>query len=302
MQKNNSFYLDIDSFTRHCLIMGSTGSGKTNTIIKMLLSIHERNERNEKGEKIPFLIIEPVKKDYRHLLHYIPDLEIYSAGSTINPLKINLFEVPSFLSYQQWVNELVGIISISFYIWQPLREIILNALNDLYQFKGWTEKKRGITPTLEEFLRFIKLSIDCLDYSAETRDGYKGAIDVRFSSLITGTRGLIFNVHSSNPSFEDLMEKPIVIELDELRNDDERALVFNFLITKLYLYQQHKGISNKLRHLTVIEEAHRLISSQDRVKDAADHSTKMKAQERFSDLLSEIRAYGEGFIISEQKT
>ncbi|MFX1258944.1 MAG: ATP-binding protein [Promethearchaeota archaeon] len=293
--KYDDFYIDLDDLTRHCLIMGSTGSGKTNTIVNILLAA-----RNKK-EKIPFLIIEPIKKEFRHLLNYIEDLEIYTTGSKINPLNLNLFEVPPFLSYNQWINELLEILSDTFYIWDSLRRVISNNLNEIYQINGWTEERRGRTPTLEEFIKYSKLKINCTSYNLRVRENHLGGFENRFGSLIKGARALTFNVLTSRPSFEDLLKKPIVIELDGLRNDDERALVFNFLIKKLYLYQQHFGFSEHLRHLTVIEEAHRLLSSNFRTNESQDLTISMKAQESFSDILAEIRTYGEGIIISEQK-
>ena len=251
LRKENSFFMDYNSFSRHCLVMGSTGSGKTNTIMNILSRIREKDEH------FPFLIIDPVKKEYRHLRNYFNDLEIYTTGRRVNPLKINLFEVPPFMVYSQWVGELLEIISNTFYIWQPLREIIWNCLNDIYILNGWTEEKRGRTPTLEEFIPFAKLRIDCSDYHARSRDAFKGAIESRFDSLIKGTRGITFKCLKSRPNFKDLLKKPIVIELAGLMNDNEKALIFNLLIKKLYLYRQNLGFSRNLRHISVIEEAHR---------------------------------------------
>ncbi|MEE9378987.1 MAG: ATP-binding protein [Candidatus Lokiarchaeia archaeon] len=293
--KNKSFYIDSDSLMRHCLVMGSTGSGKTNTIMNILFNLRK------KDINIPFLIIEPIKKEFRHLLNDFDDLLIYTAGSKINPLKINLFEVPSFLTYAQWVNELLDIICASFYIWEPFRGLILNCLNDIYQINGWSEETRGRTPTMEEFVKFSKLKIECTSYNLHTRANHMGAFENRFESMIKGARGITFNSIESRPSIEEFLNKPVVIELDGLRNDNERAFVFNFLMRKLYLYQQKKGDSEHLRHLTVIEEAHRLLSSNFQGFDSQTRTISMKAQENFSDILAEIRTYGEGIIISEQK-
>ena len=52
-----------------------------------------------------------------------------------------------------------------------------------------------------------------------------------------------------------------------------------------------------LRHLTVIEEAHRLLRRQE---TGAPAGAAAHAVEMFAGLLAEIRAYGEGLIIAEQ--
>jgi uncharacterized protein with PIN domain len=93
----------------------------------------------------------------------------------------------------------------------------------------------------------------------------------------------------------------MILELDGLRNDNEKSLIFNILLRKIYLYLQNQGFSSKMEHLTIIEEAHRLLSYERKTLSAHNHSVKMKAQESFGDILAEIRTYGEAFIIVEQK-
>jgi len=55
-----------------------------------------------------------------------------------------------------------------------------------------------------------------------------------------------------------------------------------------------------LRHLTVIEEAHRLLRRQEGSGDGGSGGAAGHAVEMFAGLLAEIRAYGEGLIIAEQ--
>ena len=55
------------------------------------------------------------------------------------------------------------------------------------------------------------------------------------------------------------------------------------------------GAAPGLRHLTVIEEAHRLLRRPRAAEGAAGH-----AVELFAGLLAEVRAYGEGLVIAEQ--
>lgn len=289
------FYIDLNDLTRHCLIMGSTGSGKTNTILKILMFLKESNYN------IPFLIIEPVKKEYRQILNDFDNLRIYTTGKKVNPLKINLFEVPPFLTYKQWINELLAIFNNTFYMWEPLIHILSNSLHEIYRFNGWSDSKIGRIPTLKEFVNYAKLKIDCSDYPPQNRSVYKGAVETRFETLLNGTRAITFNVHRSIPSFEEILENPTIIELDGLRNDDERSLIFNLLIRKLSLYHQERDQGDSLKHLIIIEEAHRFIKRENSVRERSEEGVKKKTQEIFSDFVSEVRGFGIGLIISDQK-
>jgi len=294
-KSDNPFYIDLKSINRHCLVMGSTGSGKTNTIINLLMEIRK------KRPNFPFLIIEPIKNEYRHLKNLYDDIEIFTTGNSVNHLKINLFDVPVFLTYFQWINELMEIFTNSFVMYQPFREIIFSSLEDIYRLNGWSKNTRGRNPTLRDFYNYTKLKIDCSDYDCECRDLYKGSLSARFESLLKGIRGNTFNVNQSNPSLKDILEKPIILELGGLMNNEERILIFNLILKKLYMYQQFKGIAKNLRHITVIEEAHRLVSAEKISSQNYDRTIKMRTQGNFSDILSEIRVYGEGIILSEQR-
>ncbi len=70
--KGQEFSVSIHDFTRHALITGSTGSGKTTTCKRLLKQISNR--------KIPFMVIEPVKHEYRELVFDVDLLD--SLGST----------------------------------------------------------------------------------------------------------------------------------------------------------------------------------------------------------------------------
>jgi hypothetical protein len=66
------------------------------------------------------------------------------------------------------------------------------------------------------------------------------------------------------------------------------------LVEHLRLRQRHGDHRDGLRHLSVFEEAHRLLRRSDQAGPAAH------AVETFAGLLAEIRAYGEGLIVAEQ--
>jgi hypothetical protein len=104
---------------------------------------------------------------------------------------------------------------------------------------------------------------------------------------------------------EDLLSIPTILELQQIGDDEVKAFLMGIILTKLYEFyrtQSRKGIfSQKLQHLTLIEEAHRLLKNV--FTDQTNEETtniKGAAVETFSNMLSEIRAYGESIVIAEQ--
>lgn len=59
--------------SKHVLIVGMPGTGKTTFSINLMLQFAERN--------IPFLIVEPTKTEYRALIEQLPDIQIFTPGN-----------------------------------------------------------------------------------------------------------------------------------------------------------------------------------------------------------------------------
>ncbi len=126
----------------------------------------------------------------------------------------------------------------------------------------------------------------------------KSSLKTRLNSLRIGGKGLMLDTKSSI-DFEELLRKPTVLELETLGDDEEKSFMLGLVLTIMYEHYVSKGISEELGHVTVIEEAHRLLGNT--VKGTAfTGDMKGKAVETFTNILSEIRAYGEGFLIADQ--
>ena len=73
---------------KHMLVVGTPGSGKTTFSVGLL-------DRLWKEHKIPFLVIEPAKNEYRALVQSIPELQVFTPGKNfISPfvlIQITMF-------------------------------------------------------------------------------------------------------------------------------------------------------------------------------------------------------------------
>src|SRR5690606_4646732 len=75
----------LKMLTRHSLITGFTGAGKTNTVLYLLDQLWRQH-------KIPFLVIEAAKKEYRGLLEQagFEELMVFTLGDeTTSPFRLN---------------------------------------------------------------------------------------------------------------------------------------------------------------------------------------------------------------------
>ena len=138
-----------------------------------------------------------------------------------------------------------------------------------------------------------------IGYSEDVKADVHGFVTVRLSSLRLGTTGRF--LEGGHPvDFGKLLRSNTVLEIEDVGDDRDKAFLMGSVLLRLVehlrLARRHEtGTEPGLRHLTVFEEAHRLLRRPDRDGGAAAH-----AVELFAGLLAEIRAYGEGIVIAEQ--
>lgn len=291
----------IKDFTRHALITGFTGSGKTNTVLFLLNQIWTRN-------RIPFLVIESAKKEYRAMMNVpgFQDLLVFTFGDeTTSPFRFNPFELLPGVRVEAHIGRLQACFDAALPQFGILPSLVAETLEEIYKEKGWKLTDRNnqpnetrLFPTMRDMFRVIVRAVEGRGYSGEMRDNLRAATSGRIGSLLRGSKGRMFGCQKSFPA-EVIFQKPVILELNDL-NEDDKALTMMFLLMWLREYRELR-VAPHLQHLTVVEEAHNVVSNVASVGNteiAAD--TKAKAVAAFSNMLSEVRAYGEGIMISDQ--
>jgi len=309
----SDLWLDVDAndLCRHALVVGMTGSGKTNTILHMLVQLWAVH-------RIPFLVIEPVKAEYRSLLDHesMRDAQLFTLGDErVCPFRWNPFEVPAGGLIQAHVDHMKTVFSASFVLYPPMPQVLEIALHEIYQDRGWdlrtNTNPRGqhnprAFPKLSDLHAKVGEVVDRLGYDARLTMDVQAGLRARIQSLRIGSKGAMLDVRSSLP-FEDLMVRPTVIELGQIASDDEKAFLMGLVLTRLQEHHETRSrtgrlpVSAPLGHVTVLEEAHRLLreaSTTASGQDVAD--PRRQAVEAFTSLLAEVRAYGEGIIVADQ--
>lgn len=313
-QTSTVYKLSQSMLNRHALIAGVTGSGKTNTVFHLLTQLWD--------QRIPFLVLEPAKTEYRALLDHPtigPELRVFTPGDeNVSPLRINPFEVEEGISVTTHIDLLKSVFNASFGMWNPLPQILERCIHAVYTDCGWDPARGGNTrlendhwpmanvdplayPTLTQLYQKVDEVVDNLGYADRVSSDIKAALMTRLNSLRIGAKGMMLDVHRSVPLAE-LLRQPTVIELEGIGDDDEKAFIMGLLMVRIYEHLRGRGAleGTVLQHLTVIEEAHRLLANVTVGNNPEQANTRGKAVETFANMLSEVRAYGESFLVAEQ--
>jgi DNA helicase HerA-like ATPase len=138
-------------------------------------------------------------------------------------------------------------------------------------------------------------------YEERIERNMKACFNTRIDSLKRGWKGEMLNTTHSTP-WDELFEKPCVINLSYVGDDVDKGFFMSVILQFLYEYRIAQAETREIdlndngcRHLTIIEEAHRVMMKCEQ-PDMPQYKTAMM----FSNMLSEIRAYGEGLLLVDQ--
>lgn len=296
---NNRVNLAKGDLNKHVFVTGVTGAGKTNTCLNLLL---------ESG--LPFLVIEPAKTEYRELATRLDGINYYRPnGDEHQSLRINPFAL---MRKEQRIKSHAGFLKNVFAAIFPMEAsmpaMVEAAILAAYEDKGWDVDDNDFLPggdpfdaasrawpTMTDMIGQLDRLIPTYKLGKEFEEKYRGSLVSRLRSLTDGTLGQVLDVPQSL-SFDALLECRAVIELEELQSGEEKALLMALLLGGINEAIRARFAKDKdFRHLTLIEEAHRLLSR----PEAGDKAGAL-AVEAFADMLAEVRKYGEGLIIADQ--
>ena len=309
------YHIPLRALSRHILLSGINGSGKTNTVQAIL---------NHVGE-LPFLVIEPAKTEYVDwaLEHnkkypdspidiYIPGCKKYKGNFVPKPLRLNPFEIVWLDKEQEsnvltHIDRLKSVFASAFPMYDILPVLMEDLIYTVYQNKStnWLgeEPVFGVTkaPTLNSMSVCVDQVIEHRQYEDKVQRNMKACLNTRIDSLKRGWKGEMLNTLKSTP-WDKLFNRRVLINLSYVGDDTDKAFFMALVLQFLYEYRTAAAElgrvdfnDNSCKHLTVIEEAHRVMS-----KCENQELPQYKSAMMFSNMLSEIRAYGEGLMLVDQ--
>lgn len=174
--------------------------------------------------------------------------------------------------------------------------------NDTNKYYSWKDIEDGAYafPTLSDLIEKAESVVEEQGFDVRLKNDYIGSIKARLQGLTVGAKGLMLNTRRSL-DFRDLVHKRVILELEEVRSGSEKALIMGFILANLMEairaeYEKAKSCDKEFRHITLVEEAHRLLGKY----EPGDSRSKKQGIEMFSDMLAEVRKYGESLVIVDQ--
>ncbi|MEU8121297.1 ATP-binding protein [Spirillospora sp. NPDC049024] len=296
--------LPLSSLNRHTFVCGATGAGKSQTVRSLLTAASAAG--------LPWLVVEPAKAEYRLMAARLPDAEVVTIrpgdaeaiAAGINPLEPSTGPDGRPFPLQTHADLVRALFLAAFEADEPFPQVLAGALTRCYERLGWDlalgePAVPGTSPrypTLADLQATAEQVVDEIGYGQEITDNVRGFIRVRLSSLRLGTTGRFFE--GGHPiDFDALLARNVVLEIEDVGDDRDKAFLMGTVLVRLVEHlrlRQRQGAPTGLRHLSVFEEAHRLLRRSEQAGPASH------AVETFASLLAEIRAYGEGLIVAEQ--
>ena len=296
--ENTKVNLDKKSLAMHTFITGSTGTGKSNTIYKML------NELNNEGVK--FLVVEPAKGEYKHIFGHRNDVNVFGTNPyQTKLLKINPFKFSKTIHVLEHIDRLIEIFNVCWPMYAAMPAVLKEAVEKSYEDAGWDLDRsiniynESLYPTFNDVLINLSSVINNSAFSDELKGNYIGSLVTRVKSLTNGINGRIFS--GDELDNEILFNSNTIIDLSRVGAMETKAMIMGIIIMRLQEFRMNEGGMNKeLKHVTVLEEAHNIFKRTSTEQSSEGSNLTGKSVEMIANSIAEMRTYGEGFIIADQ--
>lgn len=290
--------LNRQAMASHTFITGSTGTGKSNAVYHLLDEI-------TKNGQTTFLVVEPAKGEYKNVFGNRTDVQVFGTNPRETPLlRMNPFAFPENIHILEHIDRLVEIFNACWPMYAAMPAVLKDAIERSYQKVGWdlrnSESEKGIFPTFFDLLDILPGVIEESHYSKDTQSDYVGALCTRVKSLTNGIYGSVLCAEDALSDAE-MFDQNVIVDLSRVGSMETKSLLMGILVMKLQEYRMcSSGMNSRLRHVTVLEEAHNLLRKTSAEQSQEGANLQGKSVEMLANAIAEMRTYGEGFIIADQ--
>lgn len=307
--------LDINKLTRHTLILGEIGSGKSTTTQSIVYQLW--------NAKIPSMVIDPVSTEYSELwaLSSIfrqgsQRLCVFTPGADGDKgtlLSFNPFCPQPGISLDAHIMTLKDCFGSAFALPWSWKEVVGRAIRSVYEDFGWpvrdsdlnrkpirsSDIQEGLFPSLIDLVKAVEREIARYKFG-EFRSNTEAGLLGRLRDLAVGPLGALVNTRRGL-DVEALIKRPVVIELRWIRQPDAKSLIMLFLLTQLRQHYDNLPRSKDIKHVLIVEEAHRLLSPTSvNMETDIGSDSRTESIQVVVDMLAELRKVGVGMVLVEQ--
>src|SRR3990172_3863793 len=238
------FGLREEEFIRNAIIVGTPGSGKTNTACLLAWHFLKKNK--------PFLVFD-WKRSWRDLAATKEgqDILIFTVGRMdLSPFYFNPLIPPPGRKATEWMRALISVMGHAYFLGQGCFDILRRSIDMAYRDYGVYDRPVEAWPTFQTVLEnmyTLKVSKKSADWLASTQRAVEWLNFPDFCYTI--------NVPHFVP-IEQIFEHKVILELDSMMDADKVFFVETLLMWYYYYRLSQKKEREKFWHATIVEEAH----------------------------------------------
>jgi len=277
--------VSLDDLEGHAFVTGTTGSGKSTTLHRLLAELWNRHG-------VPFLVLDPVKDDYSAAASYFKGGIQLLRGADIH---LNLLEAWPNEDPRGHITQVASAFRGAFSMPSPTPYVVTQLFDKVAMLPAG-----GVGVTLFDVRDMVPQLIQSLGYAPEQESNIRAALMTRFNLLLAPTRAHRFSWTDSS-MIQQIFKRPTVVTLGDLTDDEERSFVVLLLALAVWARARSRGNPRAVDHVLVLEEAHRILPEIDeRNVDPEIGSAKQVSASMLSAMMAEVRGYGEQIVVVDQ--
>jgi len=266
-----------ENFVKHIGIFSITGGGKTNVGQILLLGLLNVG--------VPFLVVD-WKRSYRAMLTLsrpgVHDIKVYTVGrKTASPFKWNPLRPPPGVHARTWISVVAEALEKSHVSGQGVADIFMDIMDRRFEdagfYDGHPDKYPNFFDAREELAR---------TKATGRRMLWRDSCARILRTFVFGPAAGAFNARHP-VKLEELLSRPVILELDQELPKPLRVFFSDIILRWIHLYRLGQGETDRLRHVTLLEEVHNLFPRSNIERQATDS---------LENVFREIRGFGEGLI------
>jgi hypothetical protein len=273
--KATKFVFTRRMLLRHTLLVGATGSGKTNH------AFHLIKEAMSAGGEASCLVID-VKKEYRRLGKILSgEVRVLAIGDEPG-VKFNPLSPPPGVAEDLWDRAFADVFTRAYGLSEPSRRILHDSLAALRE-----RTKEQPTP------RELEIQVAKFEAGSQREQSSRRSLESRLHLVNDGPIGKSLNTETALDI--PRMRGTTVFEIGRVDSLRDQRFLAELLLMQLWQYDKAHPTDEdeSLRRLIVVEEAHRYLSEERPPAQRGDRTLLELA-------IAEARRYGWAFVIIDQ--